>query len=176
MKEFLGRKQHGCGCFLGFCWPLAASLVHSGCSYRCSLCQVRAYTCVLSEIDTLTARANSTSKCGDVEGKLCWCAGLYGMPPLCPSFLVAVLEEPPVAPTSSSTPNHTAFNVTITPSSNTTTTPPAAPTGSAIGHIWQGVAFLLQNIFIFLRYISVKCRYSHFASLVALLTASLIHS
>ena len=60
MKEFLGRKQLGSGCSLGSCWPLPASLVHYGCSYRCFLYQVRTYvhTCTCG-YQTLTALAIS---------------------------------------------------------------------------------------------------------------------
>ena len=59
-------------------------------------------------------------------------------------FLVpAVLEDTPIAPSSNS--NGTAPNVTT--SNATTPTPAVQPTDT---HIWQGVAFLLQNIFIFM--------------------------
>lgn len=73
------------------------------------------------------------------------------MPPLYPSSLAAVLEDTRIAPSSNS--NGTAPNVTT---GNATTPTPAVPptaTGHAFDHIWQGVAFLLQNIFIFMRYV-----------------------
>lgn len=65
-----------------------------------------------------------------------------------PPILAAVLQESPVTPSS----NGTAINVTtIMPASNATTPAPVPPTASAVGQIWQGVAFLLQNGCIFLR-------------------------
>ena len=65
-------------------------------------------------------------------------------------LLAAVLEDSPVTP--SINPNDTAVNVTTTmPSGNTTTPAPVPSTGTAVGQIWQGVAFLLQNGCIFLR-------------------------